>query len=185
MKKTVLFILSFILLGFINIACDNSKTMQEWIREEKKAIERYIVMEKIEVLNEYPEDSIFRGNQYYKTNEGLYMRVVERGDTARRVQVYDEVLVRFDYMYYVKSYVAGRTDSIVLNYLYLPISFRYGISYNSDPTGLSCSGFSIPLTYVGEGAVVDLIIPSELGSSSDNSSFAPVFYKNLKYTKFR
>jgi len=37
---------------------------------------------------------------------------------------------------------------------------------------------------VGEGAVVNLIIPSELGNSNDNSSVSPVFYRNLQYTKF-
>ena len=185
MKRTVIFILSFILLGFINIFCDNGKSMQEYIREEKKAIERYILAQKIEVLDEYPNDSIFRENQYYKTSEGLYMNVVDAGNTNRRIQTYDEVLVRFDYLYYIKSYVAGNTDSIVLSYAYLPIAFRYGISYSIDLTGLACAGFAIPLTYVGEGAVVNLIIPSELGNSSDNDSFAPVFYRNLKYTKFR
>ena len=159
--------------------------MQEYIREEKKAIERYILMQHIEVLNEYPKDSIFEENQYYKTSEGLYMNVVDPGNTSRRIQTYGEVLVRFDYLYYIKSYVSGNTDSIVLNYAYLPISFRYGVSYSTDLVGLACAGFAIPLTYVGEGAVVNLIIPSELGNSNDNSSFAPVFYRNLKYTKFR
>ena len=185
MKKTVIFILSFILLGIIHISCDNRKSMQEYIREEKKAIERYILSERIEVLDEYPKDSLFSEKQYYKTSQGLYMHVVDAGNTSRRVQLYDEVLVRFDYLYYIKSYVSGNTDSIVLSYAYLPIEFRYGINYSTDLTGLACAGFSIPLTYVGEGAVVDLIIPSELGNSNDNGSFAPVFYKNLKYSKFR
>ncbi|MDR0542180.1 MAG: DUF4827 domain-containing protein [Dysgonamonadaceae bacterium] len=187
MRKTVAFILSVILLGLINLSCDNSKSMQEYIREEKKSIERYISAKGIVVLDEYPKDSLFGENQYFKTSEGLYMHVVDRGNPARRVESYNEVLVRFDYFVYVKSYVSGATDSIVLNYLYLPIAFRYGIpgSYSNDPAGLACNGFAIPLSYVGEGAVVDLIIPSELGNATDNSSFAPVFYKNLKYTKFR
>jgi hypothetical protein len=161
--------------------------MQEYIREEKKSIERYILSQKIDVLDEYPKDSIFKENQYYKTSDGLYMHVVDRGNPDRRVKAYDEVLVRFEYFYYVKSYVSGSTDSIVLSYFYLPIAFKYGItgSYYNDPAGLACNGFAIPLSYIGEGGVVDLIIPSELGNATDNSSFAPVFYKNLKYTKFR
>ena len=185
MRKVVVFILSFILLIGISISCDNSKSMQEYIREEKKAIERYILSQRIEVLDEYPQDSVFKENQYYKTSEGLYMHVVDPGNTERRIQTYGEVLLRFDYMYYIKNYVSGSTDSIAISYVYFPIEFRYGISYSIDPTGLACAGFAIPLSYVGEGAVVDLIIPSELGNTNDNGSFAPVFYKNLKYTKFR
>jgi hypothetical protein len=187
MRKTIVFILSLLLLGLANSACDGSKSMQEYIREEKKSIERYILSQKIEVLNEYPKDSTFKENQYYKTSDGLYMHVADRGNLNRRIAAYDEVLLRFDHFFYIKNYVSGQTDSIVLSYLYLPIAFTYGItgSYNNDPAGLACSGFAVPLSYVGEGGVVDLIIPSELGNATDNSSFAPVFYKNLKYTKFR
>jgi hypothetical protein len=161
--------------------------MQEYIREEKKTIERYILSQKIDVLNEYPKDSVFKENQYYKTSDGLYLHVVDNGNTSRRAKTFDEILLRFDHFVYIKNYVSGATDSISLSYIYLPITFRYGVtgSYASDPAGLACNGFAIPLSYVGEGAVVNLIIPSELGNTTDNSSFAPVFYKNLKYTKFR
>lgn len=187
MNKTVVFIITLVLLGLAGFSCDNSQSMQEYIREEKKSIERYILSQKIEVLNTYPKDSIFKENQYYKTSDGLYMHVSDRGNLNRRIKIYDEVLVRFDHFYYIKNFVSGQTDSIVLSYLYLPIAFEYGVSgtYGNDPAGLACSGFAVPLPYVGEGAVVDLIIPSELGNSTDNSSFAPVFYRNLKYTKFR
>ena len=190
MRKTVIFIVSFILLGVIIVACDNGKSFQEYMREEKKAIERYIDSEGIVVLNEYPKDSIFKKNEYYKTSEGLYMHVVDPGNTSRRVQTYGEVLVRFEYLYYIKDYVSATTDSsrlachYVLNYTYFPIEFRYGISYDIDRSKLACPGFAIPLTYVGEGAVVDLIIPSELGNTNDNNKFLPIFYRNLKYTKF-
>jgi hypothetical protein len=136
------------------------------------------------VLEEYPNDSIFRENEYFKTKEGLYMHVIDPGNTARRVKAYQEVLLRFEHMRYIKNYVAGNTDSITISYVYFPIEFHYGVSYTGGVSGLVCPGFAIPLSYVGEGAVVDLIIPSELGNSTDNSNFAPTFYKNLKYTKF-
>jgi hypothetical protein len=136
------------------------------------------------VLAEYPQNGVFKEKQYYLTSEGLYLHVVNPGNTDRMINTYQEVLLRFEYMYYIKNYVSGSTDSVVLSYLYFPIEFRYGVSYDSDVTRLACHGFAIPLTYVGEGAVVDLIIPSELGNSTDNGNFAPVFYKNLKYTKF-
>jgi len=185
MRKTVIFILSFILIGFIH-SCDNKKSMQEYIREEKKAIERYILSERIEVLNKYPEDSIFNENQYFKTSEGLYMNVVDRGNTDHRAQpLRDLIIVRFDYLYEIKAYVSGTTDSIVYKGD-SPIEFQYDRNYRiiSDRTGYACPGFAIPLKYIGEGAVVNLIIPSELGSTYDNNRFAPVFYRNLKYTKF-
>ena len=183
MKKTIILIGSFICLWLIPMACDQGKTMQEYIREEKKAIERYIQQKHIVVLEEYPHDRKFQENEYFKTKEGLYMHVVDSGN-AHRIETYHEVLLRFEYMYYIKNYVAGNTDSITISYVYFPITFHYGISNSGDVSGLACRGFAIPLDYVGEGAVVDLIIPSELGNATDNSNFSPTFYRNLKYTKF-
>ena len=182
MKKTVVFILSVIFLGIANLACDKSKTMQEYIREEKKAIERYIDRYQIVVLNEYPKDSLFKENEYFKTNSGLYMHVVDRGNTGRRIVPLKEVaLIRFDYRFDIKTFLGGTTDSIAYPYLE-PLELIYGLP--GSYSGLVCEGFAIPLAYVGEGAVVDLLIPSQIGSTTDNGSFNPVFYKNLKYTKF-
>lgn len=189
MRKTIIFILSAIFLAIANMACDNQKTMQEYIREEKKAIERYIDKQGIIVLNEYPKDKAFKEKEYFKTGDGLYIHVVDSGN-GKRVTApdnYDKnVQVRFDYMVYLKDYISGTTDSLVLSSVWFPIGFEYGVpgSYTSDPTQLACNGWAIPLTYVGEGAIVDLIIPSQLGNSTDNTSFKPVFYKNLRYTKF-
>jgi hypothetical protein len=185
MKKTIIFTLSAIFLAIIHIACENQKTMQEYLREEKKAIERYISKQGITVLNEYPKDSIFQDEKdYFKTNEGLYMHVVDRGNTERRaVPMKDEIQVRFKYMYYVKTYIAGTTDSIVPPSAgFFPLEFIYGQSGSYQQ--LACDGWAIPLAYVGEGAIVDLIIPSSLGSSTDSDGFNAVFYKNLTYTHF-
>ncbi|GHV11004.1 hypothetical protein FACS1894162_6010 [Bacteroidia bacterium] len=187
MKKIINFVLLLVVLAGMIAACDDQKTMQEYLREESKAIERYIASQGINVQTSYPKDSIFAPNEYFKTSDGLYMHVVSRGNTARRIVPYKEwAQVRFDYYYYIKSYVSGSTDSIVPSFNYFPFKFMYGVSgsYAADGSGLPCNGWAIPLQYVGEGGIVDLIIPSSLGNSTDNSSFQPIFYKNLQYTKF-
>jgi hypothetical protein len=191
MRKTIIFILSVIFLGIANMACDNQKTLQEYIREEKKAVERYIDNQGIIVLNEYPKDKVFKEKEYFKTSDGLYIHVVDSGNGRRVVPLVDEVLVRFEYYVYIKQYVSGNDSSSIVKGYSVPIEFIYGQtgSYNSDPSGLACNGWAIPLSYVGEGAIVDLIIPSQLGGALHNSTYGtvvlePVFYKNLKYTKF-
>ncbi|GHT72567.1 hypothetical protein AGMMS50262_01630 [Bacteroidia bacterium] len=192
MRKTVIFVLSAILLIVANMACNDQKTMQEYIREEKKAIERFIDQQGISVVTTYPTGD-FKENEYFKTNEGLYFHVVKRGNGTEVKPLIDEITVRFNFYLDIKNYVSGKGDSIRIDFtVYGTPSFQYGQSgsYASDPLCLSsgiclaCSGWAIPLEHVTEGAVIDLIIPSALGNSTDNSNFTPVFYKNLKYTKF-
>jgi hypothetical protein len=182
MRKTSFIILSIIGLFILLPACDKTKTPQEYLREEKKAIERFISREGITVLNSYPSDSIFGEKEFYKTDRGLYVHVVNPGN--KRVKAYDEVLVRFDYYFDVKDYVSGDTIKYSVDYNLLPFSFIYGIAGSYD-TYFGCNGWAIPLAYVGENGVVDLIIPSSLGSQGDSQSYRAKYYKNLKYTRFR
>jgi FKBP-type peptidyl-prolyl cis-trans isomerase len=167
-----------VLAGVI-VACDDQKTMQEYLREENKAIERYINSQGIKVVETYPADSTFAADVYYKTTDGLYMHVVDKGNNVPWTYG-KRVLVRFEELYYIKSYVSGDTTAITFPSRE-PIEFIYGIpaSYQTDYYGLACNGWAISLQYLGEGAIVDLIIPSKLGSSSANTSFQPVLYKNL------
>jgi hypothetical protein len=187
MRKTIIFVLSFTMLVVANIACDKQKSIQEYLREEKKAIERYIDRQGIVVITTYPKGQ-FKANEYFKTNEGLYIHVVDSGNGRRVKPMVDRVQVRFDHMYYVKTFVTGKTDSLTLPFYYFPQEFVYGQSgsYGKNSTDLSCDGWALPLAYVGEGAIVNLIIPSALGTSYDNSypNFNTVFYRNLTYTKF-
>ncbi|MDR0682008.1 MAG: DUF4827 domain-containing protein [Dysgonamonadaceae bacterium] len=188
MKKSIIFIVSIIVLAIASIACDNQKSLQEYLREERRDIERYIEREGIIVLKSYPKDSIFKEKEFFKTSEGLYMHVTDRGNNVRVKPLEDQVLVRFEYFYYIKDFVSGTSlEDIKIPYpdLY-PMEFIYGQqgSYGKSSIDLSCNGWAIPLAYVGEKAVVDLIIPSSLGTSSDNTNFNVVFYKNLTYTAF-
>lgn len=188
MRKTVLFILSVIIVGFLVAACDDQKTTQEYIREEKKAIERFISRNDIRVLKDYPKDHQFAENEYYRTIEGLYMQVIDSGNGRKVKALVDRVQVRFDFLLDVKSSVTDKADTLVPPSTILPMQFVYGEagSYGQpDPLyNFSCNGWAIPLQYVSEEAIVNLIIPSTLGTDSDNQLFIARFYKNLKYTKF-
>lgn len=191
MKKTVIFILASIIIGFISVACDNQKTLQEYIREEKKAIERFIDGQNIDVIHTYPENHQFGKNEYFKTSEGLYFQVVEPGNGNKIDPFKDRfnVQVRFEFMLDIKTYVAGALDT--LSPPPFPMSFISGeraVYGQADPPitpyNFSCLGWAIPLSYVSEEAVINVIIPSSLGTESDNSLFNARFFKNLKYTGF-
>jgi len=183
MKKGALFIVTAVIISCISFSCNQSKSIQELLQEEQKAIDRFITMKGFVILKNYPSDGVFKENEYYKTSDGLFFHVVDSGN-VKRVQPLNDVSVRFDYMQYLKTYVSGDTTKL-FPYPYTPYSFVYGISatYSSSSSPV-CQGWVIPLSYVGENAVIDMIVPSSIGQYADYNSIDPVFYKNLRYTKF-
>jgi hypothetical protein len=197
MKKCALGIVSVVIVSCISFSCSQSKSLQELLQEESKAMDQFITSSDLVILKDYPKDGVFKENEYFKSPEGLFFHVVDSGN-GRRVQLRDEVCVRFDYCQLVKDVASGDTTKIYFpytpTYLYTglltslngqPYSFIYGLpqtySGNYSPV---CQAWIIPLLYVGEDAIVDMIIPSSIGSYTDNSSVLPVFYKNLHYTRF-
>ncbi|MDR0505990.1 MAG: DUF4827 domain-containing protein [Dysgonamonadaceae bacterium] len=184
MRKIFIFILSWGILFVALFSCSKTKTPQEYLREEKRAIERYLERNNIQVTAEYPQNRSFAENEYFRTNDGLYIHVVDSGNGKKVRPMIDDVSVRFDYFFDVKVFVGGDTTTYMLPYTYFPVSFRYGITSSYDGY-YSCNGWAIPLNYVSEKAIIDLIIPSSLGSQSDNNAYIPRFYKNLQYTKFK
>jgi hypothetical protein len=187
MRKIFFFTLFIVLWFVVFSSCDNTKTAQEYLREEKKAIERYIDRNGIAVVTDYLSafetgTTGFTSNKYFRTNEGLYIHVIDSGNGKRAKPLLNEVMVRFNYYFEIKTYVGGDTTKYSLPYTQFPIEFKYGTGiYNS----YACTGLAIPLSYMGENAIIDLIVPSSLGTQSDNTSYRPIFYKNLRYTKFR
>ena len=184
MKKRTVYSALVIAVFCILSSCNPEKSTQELLQEEKKAIERFIDRNDLVILKEYPKNGVFKEKEYYRTSEGLFFHVVDSGNGVR-VEQLDEVTVRFKYLDDIKTAARGDTTAIIRPSLYYPFWFRYGMSQTYSISGSPvCSGWVIPLLYVGKGAVVDLIIPSSLGSSSDYNSITPVFYKNLHYTNF-
>jgi hypothetical protein len=180
MKRFLILFASFAVIFYISVSCNNQKTIQDYLREEKKAIDRYISKNNIVVLEKYPANHVFKANEYFKTNEGLYIHVVDSG--GRKVLPVDEVTVRFDSIYYLKD-----TTKIAWSdtYSLYPYTFTYGLSNTYSPMSSPvCIGWVIPLSFVGENGVVDLIIPSSIGSYSDSNSFTPLVYRKLTYTNF-
>jgi hypothetical protein len=188
MKKTLIFVISSIVLLTCSLAsCNKQKSLQERLQEEKRAISRYIDRERLVILDEYPKDRVFKDKEFYKIQSEygvMYMHVVDSGNGRRPGSSGNEVTVRFEYRHDIAV-----SDSSILKWstsgFVYPYSFKYGLGESySVPNSMVCVGWVFPLSYVGEHAVVDLLIPSAVGSYSDNSNINPVFYKGLTYTNF-
>jgi hypothetical protein len=184
MKKFLIFALSIFVLSNVFISCNDQKSLQELLREEKKAMDRFIALNGLVVVEEYPKGGVFRENEYFKTTDGLYIHVVDSGNSVRATAG-KAVTVRYEYSLNILEAAKGDTSNMDRPNLLFPYSFTYGISATYNPTSSPvCMGWIIPLQYVTEDAYIDLIIPSSLGSYYDKNTVIPVFYKNLHYTSF-
>ena len=184
--KQILF-LSLIALAIIGTSCNDYESVQEKLRKEKKVINAYIDRNDIKVIKEYPADGVFGENEYFRTPDGLYINVVDSGNGRRVTPYVDEVQVRFETVIDLKTHISDETDGIYDgSYFDFPKEFIYGnsYSYSEDTDYLACDGWAIPLGFVGERAVVNLIIPSSLAGSYYNSNYRPLVFKNLTYTTF-
>ena len=187
MKKWTLNFLLMAIISCVSFSCNRSKSLQELLQEERKAIERFILTNNIKLVESYPQDHAFKENEYYKTAEGLFMQVVDSGN-GTMVKPNNDVSLRFEYLQYIKNVVQGDTTRYYSYNPRQPFSFVY-FSRNSYIPDLNnvydvSQAWVIPLSYVGEGAIVNLIVPSSIGSSGDNSEIRPVFFRNLHYTRF-
>ena len=192
MKIKTLWVILIAVISCLSFSCSQSKSLQELLQEESKAIDRFIISNDFVILKNYPADGVFKENEYYKTADGLFFNVVDSGN-GNRVQLLNDVSVRFDYNLYLKDLAQGDSSIFVPPPSNLPYSFLYGIpqtytsSYYYSYYGYYsplCQAWVIPLSYVGEDAIVNMIVPSSIGSYTDNMNVMPVFYKNLHYTRF-
>ena len=176
MKKIFLFI-SLIIITSIFFGCSKTKTAQELMKEEKKAIERFIAGNEIEVTNN--KEKMYNdttGKVYYKTPEGLYIHVTDSG-YGQKAKINTEVMVRY------KDLMLFKTDTTKYSNMSAPkpIVFYHKSSSSFINNGLACSGLDIGLTYVKQNGKVSLIIPSSLQPYSIQSNYEPIYFGYIIY----
>ena len=172
MQKSRFIIL--LLIGFIiaGSACSKQKSPQELLKEENKAIDRFINQNGFKILSEYPKNRIFQEKEFYRDASGLYIHVVDSGNGSR-VKVNQTVLGRYD------GQVSFKNDTIRNSSGYQPDEFIYGRGTFPSPT---CAAWEYALLYVGDESEVSLIIPSKLGTYYNKMNYLPVYIQSLKLT---
>ena len=180
-------------------ACSkNYKTYEELKTDEKKIISRILDSKNIEVLYTYPTDGKFGENQFVELNTGIYLNVVDSGNGNRAIPNVTTVLVR------ASGEVYDRDSTYTFNTFANSsnnMSFRFGNAYSvvsqyslniySDYYRLFGMGLEHILNYVGDSAVVRLIIPgySEISGypggstfqTANNNEYYPIYYDRVRY----
>ena len=157
-------ILLILCAALVAISCSKTKSYTDMLKDEKKAIERFIDDKGLEILDDFPADSVFKENQFVLLDNGVYLNIIDKGSDQRAVQYKTKMLYR-----------CGTS----------PIAFTYGdYSKNSpyDPSYYYVSeGMQEPLKYVGDRAKVKMIVPFKRGAYNDQSNGQPVYYEILEY----
>lgn len=196
-------LIGFALNFIFTVSCNDQPTYEELKAAEKKIINRILNDNKIEVLTEYPKSGVFGENQFVLLSSGIYLNVVDSGSGKRAVLNETVVLVRTKGTFYFQ-----KVDSIdefnTFSGVYSPFEFKYGHASTvfeehrymfDDYYRYFGVGFESVLEYVGDSAIVKMIVPGyseiKMGNSSiaagssyqngDGYSFIPVYYDRVRY----
>ncbi|MDR1810926.1 MAG: DUF4827 domain-containing protein [Prevotella sp.] len=194
--KNLAFI-AIIAIGFSAVilsACDDTETYADKLRKEKAAINRFFAMNNRKIIHEYPENGVFgEGEFFLDPNSGVYFHVIDSGN-GRRATTNREVYVRYSNTGGLIT--ANGIDSLcedsnnVSAYLQDYLNFIYGdeSTYTDNTTSITLSnymykseGMAAPLEYVGDSAIIQLIVPFKIGSGYQQSIYEPIYFGWLFY----
>ena len=190
-----------IVFGLMAGSCGKKvKSFAQYKKEEKEAINRLIARENFEILTKYPANGVFGERQFVLLDNGCYLNVIDSGNGNRAISGKTPILMRCS----AKGLVPPDTFSITIfpNHNE-PLEFIYGniteakIRAASDQYGYGymflSPGVESALEYVGENAIVRMIIPFDNGQSNkypygigsayqdDRYSRVPIYYDRIRF----
>jgi hypothetical protein len=192
MKKIIsVTIIAVCFCFFILPSCDDTETYADKLKKERSAINRFLSAMQIKVIEEYPKDRLFEEKEFFlDPNSGVYFHVIDSGN-GRKATAGRTVYVRYKQTgsMIVASSTEDFTDSNTAtpqDYLY----FTYGdattyIDYTASSTYSNymykSEGVIAPLKYLGDSAIVQLIVPFKVGSGYQQSSYEAIYFGWLFY----
>ena len=181
-KAAFIFVVMMVGIPLFFAGCNKTKTYAERLKDEKKAIERFMDKKGYYLVSKLPPDTVFTDpNAFYRTREGLYIHVINKrynpsgafkNDT---IALGDPVAVRF-----WKKQKFMVSDAIYSCWGLVgepPVVFIRGKAGDLNVP----KGWDIALNYVNNWGLVRLIIPSIIGDiyDSDTQIVSPVFYDSV------
>lgn len=190
MKKTIFLVFTSICAIIAISSCSKTVTYADKLKDERKAISRFLSDHDIDVLDKFPADSTFAKNEYFKDeNTGVYFRVDNWG-TGEKVADKADVFLR----YTEDNILLVSDDTIPGN---LGHDYWIRVTYGDESTYMKSTvtdkgdnfsmyllsaGSILPLKYgVRHGGIVSLIIPFSSGSYIQQYQYEPIFIEELRY----
>ena len=157
---------------------------------QQKAIDRLEKDSGLVFLDDFPKDSIFKENEFVKLEDGVYLNIIEKGNSERAVMGKTDVQTRFMATLFMESSSFGTGTVDLLgphsNGTH-PVEFKYGYYseglYSYYYNIFISPGLAAGLPYVGDSAYVKLIVPfKQMGTLGDfQSTGTPVYFEKVRY----
>lgn len=164
-------------------SCKDQKTYADRLKDESRAIDRFISQHNITVLERFPADSIFRDNQFYKdATTGVYYHIADYGENARKATLGEEIYIRFKGLSYFMTNDSTTFSNLDPNLSPFPQTVVFRGSVNPSTSGYYATpGWAVPIPIIGHNAIVKMIVPFEMGSSYDRQQYQPTYYDHMEY----
>jgi len=162
LKIVTIFALAFILLGTAS-SCKRRKSLAELRREERQAIAQFIKDNDINVIHEFPADTVFAKNDYYLSPLGLYIHVIDNGDGIPPREG-ETVFFRFYEMNLRRDTTIRAMEPNQPGYIIY------------DGTAIAPAAFNEAASYMGHEGEAFLIVPSKIGSDRAKQNITPYYY---------
>ena len=170
-------------------SCNKRQTYADLLKEENKAIDKFIAKNKLIILNEFPKDGIFKEKEFFRDPAtGVYYNIVNVGDTitTKKANIGNEIHVRFKGLKYF-----SKNDSLEYNNndpirSPFPESFIYRgpvTMINRQLYANTTAAWAVPLQHVGRNGRVKMIVPFNMGSQNDQRSYTPTYYDSVHFTE--
>ncbi len=175
---------------------DSVKSLTQMVRDEKKFISSYIATHNLFVQEITEGQTDFTPNVFYKFSNGVYMNVLDKGGQLPTPEK-TKVILRFKGHFFNPNPINVFDNLSKGHYqdteiLYVDRYNRGALHYeliNPAPgeslNELVCEGIAFPLSIVGDGARVQLIIPFLVGPEKAYKVGYPMFCEEVRYEFIR
>lgn len=180
----LLFLATLLIFG---TSCNKRKTYADLLKEESRAIDKFISKNKLVILTDFPKDGQFKSNEFYKDpSTGVYYNIIDAGDTITvpKIKEGEEVHVRFNGLEYFSKDDTTKYSNLDPIRSPWPDTFTYRGAVTVINRSLysgTTPGWVVPLKHVGHTGRVKMIVPFNMGSASDQAGYTPTYYDLVQY----
>ncbi|MDO4755486.1 MAG: DUF4827 family protein [Parabacteroides sp.] len=189
MKKGFYFLMIMCAI-LVGASCGKTASYTDMLKAEEKAIERLRADSGYVFLDEWPKDSIFKDNEFVKLENGVYLNIIDRGNSDRAVIGKTEIQTRFVARLFMETSDLGTGVFDLLGPHSAgthPIEFKYGYFnaglYDYVYNIFISPGLASGLPFVGDTSFVKMIVPfRQMGSMGDFQTYGtPVYFEKVRY----
>lgn len=176
------------MLGVTAMSCDDGKSYAELLTDETHAVNAFLSNHRVQLgIPEYDEIETGADAPFYRLDEegNVYMQVLSKGNKDMMIKDDDLVYFRFTrnslFLYDVATGEFpeegwGNSEDLTVG----SASFRYN-NYTLTSSSQWGSGLQLPLSVLGLGCRVNLVIKSQYGLSNEISQVVPFYYYDVRY----